>query len=380
MSVTKFDYPRNNIERELIPLKIINQTKRANLFVYLVGTTMPLHPEHHWYYLSDFQGNVSPCIAVNGETSYSLPLTEVETTIQMPRLSAVRIYFSFDNKLNVSVGSNGIPSAPAGWVPDSNFNTLFDWLETTWEVNATDMTLGGNTTQVDMFGLPFALSLTGFDANGQPVTVNGGFGEGGLRNKIFQQLKASPAPWNKLVISDAQSGLDHRVMSPYHGMEFKQLFPNDQLDDYITEVWAKYSTETLTAQAEGVAFIGRVNRDGNLVFNDGQGASISFPKPSSFTVYTSGPLPTAAGAKAGVIQAALQAAFMRSTLLRSAHLPDCTAANYYRDEPVNHYAKTFHQYAAEGGAYAFGFDDVCSRSSFVIVHNPRSAQITLLEF
>ncbi len=380
MTVTKTDYPRNNIERELIPLKIINQTKRANLFFYVVGTTKPKNPEHHWYYLSDLQGNVTLCTPGNGGTSYSFPLNELETTIQLPRLSGLRIYFSFDKKLNVSLGQNGIPISPAGWEPkESNFQTLFDWLEVTWEVNATDMTLGGNTTQVDMFGLPLSLSLTGFDANGQPKTVNGGFSQGGLRRKILQDLKQAPVPWSKLVVSNATSGEDYRAISPYKGMELNQLFPRDQLDDYINQVWAKYSTETLTAEAESVTFTGRVS-NGNLVFSDGAGQTISFPKPTSFMVYTSGPVPLVPGAKAGVIQTTLQAAFLRSTLLLSSHLPHCKAADFYRDEPVNHYAKIIHTHATNGAAYAFGYDDVCIGSSFVIVHNPRSAQITLLEF
>lgn len=379
MTDTNYDYPKNNIGRELIPLKIVNQTNRGNLYFYVVGTTEPRNQENHCYYLSDFNGNVTLCTKTNGETSYSLPLSEAETIVQLPRLSAIRIYFSFDKKLYVTVGEDGIPSSPAGWLKDSNFQTLFDWIEATWEVNETDMTLGGNTSQVDMFGLPFALSLTGFDANKQPLTVTGGFTRGGLRHQIFNALKQTPAPWNKLVISDAATGEDYRVLSPYKGMELDQLFPRNQLDDYINQVWAKYTTETLTATAENVTFTGQVS-EGNLVFTSNTGDTITFPKPDSFMVYTTGPMPRKDSAKAGVIKAALQASFMRSTLLLSSILPDCTVADYYRGEPVNLYAKTFHQFGADGGAYAFGYDDVCSHSSFIIVHNPVSAEITLLEF
>lgn len=307
-----------------------------------------------------------------------MPLTGTETVIQLPRLSAIRVYFSFDKKLNLVVGDNGVPGSPAGWAKDSNFHTLFDWVEATWEVNETDMTLGGNTTQVDMFGLPFSLSMTGFDANKQPATVTGGFSHGGLRHQIFKALEEAPAPWSKLIISDAATGEAYRAISPYHGMELEQ-FPRNQLDDYIHQVWEKYSNEKLTATAEGVKFTGQVDDD-NLVFTAADGEEIIFSKPDTFMVYTSGPLPTTRGAKAGILQAALQAAFMRSTLLLSSVVPECNSANYYRGEPVNLYAKTFHEYGTDGGAYAFGFDDVCSHSSFIIVHNPISAEITLLEF
>mgnify|MGYP000985367662 CR=1 FL=1 len=274
----------------------------------------------------------------------------------------------------------GIPSAPAGWVQDANFSTLFDWIELTWELNASDTTLGANTTQVDMFGLPFNLSLAGSDAEGKPLTVQGGFSDAGLRHQILTALQNAPAPWQQLVLTEAQSGLATRAIAPYHGMEMG-LFPRTQLDDCIAQVWAKYTTETLTATAEGVTFNGQVVAD-QLVFTPaaGTGETITFPKPDSFMVYTSGPLPLVDTTKAGVLKAALQAGFLRSTLLISTQLPECDASRYYQAEPVNQYARTFHEYGTNGGAYAFGFDDVCSHSSFIIVHNPQSAQLTLLAF
>lgn len=370
-------YPTNNIGRELIPLTLINQTNRGNLYFYLVGTTEPTNPANNWYYLSDFKGNVSLCQPTgNQQTTYSLKLADNQT-ILMPRLSAIRIYFSFDRPLYLAVGDNGIPNSPAGWLTDNNFNTLFDWVELTWEVNTTDMTLGGNTTQVDMFGLPFSLQLTGFDAEGKPLTQQGGFQTSGLRNKMISQIKKSPSPWNQLVFSDA-TGFDNRVISPYHGMEMK-VFPKDQLDTYINQIWQKYTTEPLTAIAENVTFTGNV-KDGNLIFTAPDCDPIIFPKPDSFMVYTSGPMPTVNTGKSGVIQAALQASFMRSTLLVNNTLPACDSSQYYQNDPVNFYAKTFHQFGTDGGAYAFGFDDVCSKSSFIIVHNPQSLQITLLGF
>jgi hypothetical protein len=381
---TDYEYPKNNIGRELIPLKISNQTNRGNLYFYLVGTTEPKTPEHHWYYLSDNNGNVTLCTPSDGTTIFSLPLTEAETVIQFPRLSAVRIYFSFDKKLDVVVGENGIPGSPIGWANDANFQTLFDWIEATWEVNKTDTTLGANTTQVQMFGMPITLSVTGFDANKQPVTLTCGSSRGVSRHQIIDAFKQAPAPWNKLVISDAATGEDSRVLAPNAAMGFEQLFPKNQLDDYINQVWTKYATEALTATAENVTFNGKVS-EGNLVFTSSPpGITITFPKPTTSMVYDSGPVhtnvPEKDEGKAGVIQAALQAAFMRSTLLLSSQLPDCTVADFYRDEPINLYAKTFHQFGTDGKAYAFGFDDVCQQSGVIIIHNPRSAELTLLEF
>lgn len=381
-------YAHNNIGRELLPVTIANQTKRNDLYFYVVGTTDPQNPEHHWHYLKSLDGTVAQCTPSNGEITYSIPLPKQQSiSLHLPRLSGMRLYFSFEKPLQVTVGPNGIPSSPAGWLRDSNFGTLFDWIELTWEINsATDMTLGGNTTQVDMFGLPFALTLTGVDPQGTALTEQGGFHAAGTRNKILRALQDAPLPWSQLVVRNETTGFATRVVSPYHGMEMG-LFPRTQLDDYINRVWKKYATETLTATAEGVQFEGKVSDD-KFVFtardhdhHDGHdGESIVFTRPDTFTVYTSGPSPMKASPKAGVLQAALQAGFMRSTLLVGSVLPCCDSALYYQSEPINLYAKTFHEYGSDGGAYAFGFDDVCSKSSFIIVHNPESAQLTLLEF
>lgn len=222
------DSPHNNIGRELIPLKIVNQTNQDNLYFYLVGTIDSTTPEHNWYYLSDVNGNVTQCIPTN-ETTYSMQLQN-EQTIQLPRLSSIRMYFSFGNPLSILVGDNGIPNSAVGWVKDANFQTLFDWVEIDWSVNSpTDSTVGLSATQADMFGLPFALELIGSDANGQPLTQQGGFSAAGVRNKIISIFKNASTPWNKLVISDETTGLDLRVISPEHGAEDQMgLFPKNQ--------------------------------------------------------------------------------------------------------------------------------------------------------
>jgi len=373
-------YPKNNIGRDLIPLQIGNQTNQNNLYLLLTGTTDPTKPDHNTYYLSDFNGNVALFTENLNRQSYSLQLQPGKQTIQLPRLSGLRLYFSFDQPLLLTVPERGVPDSPAGWLPDSNYQILYDWVELTWEINDIDMTIGANPTQVDLFGIPFEVELTGFDANGQSQTLQGGFKTGGLRNQILGDLKQSPSPWNQLVIVNSTTGDSLRAICPYHGMEMN-LFPKDQLDDYINQVWNKYETETLTVSAENVMFNGQVTQ-GNFVFTPTISGveTITFPKPSTYTVYTSGPMPAKFTPKGGVIGAALQAGFMRSTLLLNTDLLACDSSQYYQDNPVNEYARIIHHYAIDGGAYTFGFDDVCSGSSVIIIHNPQSAQITLLPF
>jgi hypothetical protein len=383
-------YPKNNIGREIIPFQILNQTGRNDVFFYVVGTTEPKTPNFNWFHLSDFHGNVTRCVVGNQQT-YSMPLLQGDQTIQLPRLSAIRVYFSFGKKLFLDVGAvNGVPTSPAGWLPDTNFHTLFDWMELTWEKNLNDdgtfhdFTLGGNTTQVDMFGLPMSLGLSGFDAVGNRIRVSGGFRVSGVRNQILDTIADAPEPWQDLIISDPATKFALRAVSPYHGMELN-VFPRSQLDSYINAVWEHYETNPLLAPGVvGVDYVGTVAEsgpnNGKLVFKSNGQPDIVFNKPTSFVVYTSGPVPQVREAKSNRIGALLQAAFLRSTLLTHNTLPFCDSNSFYQAAPVNLYAKTFHHFANHAGAYAFGFDDICDKSSFIIVHNPLSLGITLVAF
>jgi len=62
------------------------------------------------------------------------------------------------------------------------------------------------------------------------------------------------------------------------------------------------------------------------------------------------------------------------------YLADCTTTNFYHNEPINYYPKIIHEFAEGNGAYAFGYDDVCSNSGEIVVHNPDSKEITLVAF
>ena len=218
----------------------------------------------------------------------------------------------------------------------------------------------------------------------------------GVRQTIINNMKKAPDPWNKLVVNAPKSlreaGISEiRVLNPEKGMlvdagNNKKLFPEDQLDDYITKVWNKYKGEDLVfaGTEEGVTLTGRVNAQNNLVFASAdRKIEITFPKPTTNTVYTSGPNPTTDSGNARRIRANLQAGFLRSNLLVNNKLPACDASQFYKNEPINYYAKILHEAVAAGGgfgAYAFGFDDVCSVSSYVVVRDPETVNIHLLSF
>jgi hypothetical protein len=79
----------------------------------------------------------------------------------------------------------------------------------------------------------------------------------------------------------------------------------------------------------------------------------------------------------GPISRTLCAGFNRSTLLVNPHQPDAGAADFYKDNVTNHYARKIHAQMADGKAYAFAFDDVGHHESLVHDGNPRQAYLTL---
>ncbi len=336
-------YTTNNEGLELVPFTInVHNRFPFHLFVYIHGITekhTATLPPSKAVYVSNVQGDVllTPVISAG---SLGLDLgTATTTTIMLPKLVAMRVYFSINNPLLVSSGQQGIVPdiLGGGWTPSgANYNTIFDWLELDWQDAAPNpyhlaTRFGGNATQVDMFGFPMFLDMTGTD----PAT-----------------------------------GL-----------------PSSFLDNYINSVWSYYATNTMYASAENVNFSGRV-QNGNLVFTEA-GTSIAkfqFSKPTTFNVflneiYTKNATlldPSTAG-KAGVVAAYLGGAFMRTVLLVNTDLMACDPSQFYNDPTsTNKYAKLWHQYAWLNLAYAYGYDDTCSQSSYFTVGDPTGFTVHVL--
>jgi Beta-1,3-glucanase len=196
----------------------------------------------------------------------------------------------------------------------------------------------------------------------------------GIRDKVYQAMKQAPPYWRKLAV-DAS-----RVLSPYKGMEIG-IFPALILNNYISRVWEFYGPREMKATGEGnVPFVGSV-KGGKLVFSSSETKEvITFAKPTAKQVYTSGPVseqvPESANGRR--IRAYLQAAFMRSTLLvDDFDLWACDSSQFYKYNPINHYAKILHEAAAGDGAYAFESDDACSKSNAISVRSPEFIYINL---
>ena len=107
----------------------------------------------------------------------------------------------------------------------------------------------------------------------------------------------------------------------------------------------------------------------------------SFNRPSSASVWgCDGDLPAPNDLVVGPISRTLCAALNRGTLGTIDTQPSLNAAEFYRNNPTNQYARIIHANMVDGKAYAFAFDDVGAFESLVHDGDPRSAGIILSPF
>ena len=371
-------------------------------------------------YVTDAQGNVAkpPAIPAPGQGLGIKVGMGTDTDLMLPKLSAIRIYFSLGQALVTQNGgvAGGALSPPDVENPsDPNFNTIFDSIETTWQVQAPipghpeiTTNFGPNTTEVDQFGLTLQYTAYGTDPanpNNTNYSVSGGFLSTARRAALFDTLQGFGFPWSNLIVGGI--GRRARAISPNHAIHGTLLntgFPANYLDQYINNVFSQYATSQVTATVSAAAcdgcptviynFTGST-AGGEFVFSDASkgGPIFSLAKWSTFNAYEGNfpygsVVPTDSyyrpdATAAGVVKASLQAALMRTTLLVNPNLTNDPAScpnpsTFYNNAPVNMYAKLWHANGIGGKAYGFGFDDVCSQSSFNLVFNPTAFTVTLL--
>jgi Beta-1,3-glucanase len=378
---------------DTVPMTIANKSGyRGKMFVFVYG----MSEDNTWYRVINKQGDVAPFPDTSAYKAYGINFkNKKKARIRLPKLMSGRVYISYDKKLKFS-SPGAEPSPPKGWsASDKNYKTLFDRFEYNWfpqtglpidaPLPANSTALEGELTQSDMIGIPMLFAIKGVGEENEAITMRAGFGTPGTRDKIMTDMRKAGYPWNKLVIEDGRRR-PLRAISPYNGIGAK-LFPSDQLDSYIDQVWNKYAGSKMTAVLQGdqiYRYTGKVS-GGKLVFTSTIPGSraVSFAKPTSLQIYE-GPTPPpigGTGSNTFVLELLLQATFMRSTILADGDISACPdPAAYYKNTPVNMYAKILHQYAYLHRAFAFEADDVCVQASGVAVYNPTSVRLKIPKF
>ncbi|MGC4790639.1 glycoside hydrolase family 64 protein [Micromonospora sp. DT178] len=375
--VTLAAAPAHAVGPALLPVTVTNSTGRGEaVHLYVIGVQLSSgrlgYVNQGGTFVPWSGGQLPPSPAP--DASIPGPGNGGSTTIRFPRGFSGRVYFSFGEKLKFFLTPDGLVQ-PAPWAAgDANRDILFDWSEFTYN----DAGLWLNSSQVDMFAVPHAVTVTG--ATG--VTKRTGDVVAGGRNAIIEGVRSQPG-WANTVYTRSD-GTVLRVLAPGKAAG-AGLFSATYLDSYIASAWNAYTTRTLTvvpfADQPNTRYFGRTS--GNVMtFTNSAGQRVaSFNRPSSASVWgCDGDLPAPNDPVVGPISRTLCAALNRGTLGTIDTQPSTNAAEFYRNNPTNHYARVIHANMTDGKAYAFAFDDVGAFESLVHDGDPRAAGIVLSPF
>ena len=361
----------------LLPVTVTNSTGRGDaVYLYVIGIQLSSGRLGYVNQAGTFTawsgGSVPPVPAP--DVSIAGAGNGGSTTINFPRGFSGRVYFSFGEKLKFYLTTDGLVQ-PAPWAAgDANQNILFDWSEFTYN----DSGLWLNSSQVDMFAVPHAVTVT----NSAGVTKRTGDPVANGRANVINTIKGTSG-WANTVYTRSD-GTVLRMLSPGKAAG-AGLLSSTYLDSYIASAWNAYTSKTLTvvpfADQPNTKYFGRTS--GNVMsFTNSSGAVVAtFNRPSSASVWgCDGDLPAPNDLVVGPISRTLCAALNRGTLGTVDTQPSTNAAQFYQNSPTNVYAKTVHANMADGKAYAFAFDDVGAFESLVNDGDPRSAGIVLAPF
>ncbi|GAA0521571.1 hypothetical protein Ade02nite_64180 [Paractinoplanes deccanensis] len=361
----------------LLPVTVTNNTGRGDaVYLYVIGVQLSsgrLGYVNQAGTFTAWSGGALPPVAAP-DVSIPGAGNGGSSTIQFPRGFSGRVYFSLGAKLKFFLTPDGLVQ-PAPWAGgDANRDILFDWSEFTYN----DAGLWLNSSQVDMFAVPHAVSVTG--ASGATKRTGDLVANG--RTNVINTIRGT-AGWANTVYSRAD-GTVLRVLAPGKAAG-AGLLSSTYLDSYIASAWNAYTTKTLTvvpfADQPNTRYFGRTSGN-TMVFTNSAGAQVaSFNRPSSASVWgCDGDLPAPNDQVVGPISRTLCAALNRGTLGTIDTQPSTNAADFYRNNPTNVYAKVIHANMVDGKAYAFAFDDVGAFESLVHDGDPRSAGLILTPF
>ncbi|MDR3671551.1 MAG: beta-1,3-glucanase family protein [Holophaga sp.] len=323
----------------------------------------------------DRSGRLLPCSTADnvrvkdGRTwcDYGIPLQSLQRLRLDPDQAMIsgRLYLSAGTPLYLRVdeATGGLVQPDPANPTDPNRAIRFDWIEFTLDGSG----FHGNTTCVDQFGLPIALTV--FDRTRQRPLGPVGLTES--RTALFAAYRASVPPAFQ-ALADPQ---DCRILAPAHGA-FSAAGPEkDYLQGYIDQMWTKYRSEPLVLTPDQGRFTGTVDDQDRILFaRAGGGATCAIQgKPTSQEVFLCNGVLAQGNDLEKVLGAQIAAMLNRHVL--EAPLAWRRAAGYYRQEPCNSYAWFWHQHGLGRKAYGFAYDDVNDQSASLAAPAPREIRI-----
>lgn len=291
--------------------------------------------------------------------NYAFTLSQARDFRMADHFVGGRLYVSLGEPLCFPISADGWGGPDFGNPDDPNADVIFDWYEMAYVFG--EVPFGGNTTQVDQFGIPMTVRLKQDDI-GYDRTV----GIALSRDEVVARYLAAVGPAFKPLAGP------YRIVAPRSSPLFRAGGASvDYLKSAIDAAWARYAAAPFNLTRLAVTFSGGIV-DGRLKFTRAPaGPNGSGPffvsKPTSAEVFAC----DGALAKAGMNETELEmgaelgAAFNRGVALAESSW--YRPADYYAAGPRNDYSMFFHTVSLEGRAYGFPYDDVNDQSSVRIL-------------
>lgn len=277
-------------------------------------------------------------------------------------LLSARMYISVGQPvyIGVSPDDRGWASPDPANPSDPNYTTAYDWYEMSYAYGRT--AFGGNTTQVDQFGLPLTITLeqaaTGF-AETRGLTLT--------RDEVFVRFAQTvPSEFQSLVITD-DAGNPLRILAP---RSKQPAALSAWFEQPVTDFWTTYRTETFSYAGPGYTVTGRIDANSRFAYTvatAGGTNAYTMEQPTTTEIFANNG-PFVGTGPQGAFLAELAAAFNRGVATTPAQW-DNVAAYYPAGQQWNAYAKFFHEIGVGNYAYGFPYDDVNSQSSVQILGN-----------
>jgi len=324
----------------------------------------------------DRTGRFLPCssadniIPKDGRTwcDYGIPIQDGTQLTLDPSsgLHSGRLYLSVDSPLFLRVDetTGGLVQPDPANGTDPNRFIRYDWIEFTLDRSG----FHGNTTCVDQFGLPIAMTVTGRADPGHPL---GPVGLAQARSELFRAYLATVPPAFASLADPGQ----WRILAPAHG-GFGDGGPDRAyLQPYIDQMWRRYRGEPLVLTPDEGTFTGRVDAQDRIVFTRAGDATayVIRGKPTSQEAFLGNGVLAAGNGIEKVLGAQITALLNRHLLETPLDWRD--AAAYYRREPCNAYARFWHEQGLDHRAYGFAYDDVNDQSSSLATPDPLAVDL-----
>lgn len=277
-------------------------------------------------------------------------------------LSSARIYFAAADLTFAVVGTangEGLVQPAPNNLSDPSATINWGFVELTL---TNEGVLYANISYVDFLGLPLGMQLTVSDGSGTQTAFGVEAGSVGTVCSAMQsQTAADGRPWGSLCIAGSD-GSPVRALSPTKYTDLDSDGFATYWDDYVNQVWAKYTSEALTIDTQNENGLVSCQVSGDVMNCAGDNRGYNKPTAKDIWGCDSGPFGKLDGDN-GVHLAVIPrlcAAFVRTTLLLDGGnvQPSLGTASYYTADPTNHYSRSVHEHEVDGKGYAFAYDDV----------------------